>query len=249
MHLWPIAITAFVASGVEAIEATTIVLAVGYAHDWRSALTGAAYATLALIVIVGIGGPLLLAIVPLRVIRIVVGAFLIWFGYGWLRKSILRYAGRMAIHDEGEKFEYKVTALREGRARRSGLAASFSGVFLEGLEVAIIVVTVGSASTLALEYAGAGAAAAAILVVAAGILVRRPFASIPENAMKFVVGAMLVSFGLFWLGEGAGIAWWYEDLSLLLLIAATFVASLLTIAFVRRVGAGDNRPSASAETR
>jgi uncharacterized membrane protein len=249
MHLWPIAITAFIASAVEAIEATTIVLAVGSAHTWRAALSGAVYAGIALVVIVGIGGPLLLAFVPLRVIRIVIGAFLIWFGYGWLRKSILRYAGRIAIHDEGEKFEYRVSALRNERERRSGLAVSFSGVFLEGLEVAIIVVTIGSASSLALDYAAAGAVAAAVLVGIAGFLVRRPFARIPENGMKFVVGAMLVSFGLFWLGEGAGVAWWHDDLSLLLIIAAMFAASFSAIALVRRLSAADSRPSASAGRR
>ena len=240
-HLWAIPTTAFLASTVEAVEAVTIVLAVGYAQNWRTALTGAVYASIALAAVVGIGGPTILHFVPLRMIRIAVGAFLIWFGYGWLRKAVLRFAGRIPLRDENAAFEREVTVLRSAREQRAGLAAAFNGVFLEGLEVAIIVVTVGSASSLALETAAAGALAAFILVVFAAVVVRKPFGRIPENALKFVVGVMLVSFGTFWLGEGLGVAWPYGDAALLIVIAgcaglAILIGLLLRSTATRRSG-------------
>jgi len=234
MHLWALALTAFTASAVEAVEAATIVLAVGYAQSWRSALAGAAYATLALVAIVGIGGPAILYFVPIRIIRIAIGAFLLWFGYGWLRKAVLRYAGRIPLHDENAIFEREVANLRNARQERVGLATAFNGVFLEGLEVVIIVVTVGAASRDTLVAAGAGALAAFVVVAIAAALVRQPFGRIPENTLKFVVGVMLVAFGTFWLGEGLGITWPLGDATLLVLAAAYAILSLLVSRFLAR---------------
>jgi len=234
MSLWPLALTAFLASAVEAIEAVTIVLAVGYAQSWRIALTGAAYASIALAAIVGIGGPAILHFIPITIIRIAIGAFLIWFGYGWLRKAVLRYAGRIPLHDENAIFEREVATLRNAHEARVGLATAFNGVFLEGLEVAIIVLTVGSASKDALVTAAAGALAAFTLVVIAAVLVRHPFERVPENTMKFAVGVMLVAFGTFWLGEGIGITWWYEDAAIPVL-AASYAAVALLVSFSLRL--------------
>jgi uncharacterized membrane protein len=233
-HLWPLALTAFVACSVEAAEAITIVLAVGTAYNWRSALLGALAAVVTLIVLVGAGGAVLLTIIPIRVVRIVVGAFLIYFGYSWLRKSVLRFAGRMTVYDEGAKYEKRVAALRDTRDSRGGLAVAFNGVFLEGLEVAIIVITVGSSSTAALETALGAALVACIIMTGIAALLRKPFSRVPENQLKFVVGTMLVSFGIFWLGEGVGIAWWHDEVSLLVLIVAMFALAFATIAALRR---------------
>ncbi len=233
LHLWALALTAFIASAVEAIEAVTIVLAVGYAQGWKIALTGAAYACVALVAIVGIGGPAILIFVPVRIIRIAIGAFLLWFGYGWLRKAVLRYAGRIALHDENAIFEREVATLRSTHEARVGLATSFNGVFLEGLEVAIIVVTVGSASREALAVAAAGALAAVVAVAIAGVLARKPFGRIPENTMKFVVGVMLVAFGTFWFGEGIGVTWRYGDATLPMLAAGYAALALLVSVFLR----------------
>jgi uncharacterized membrane protein len=188
---------------------------------------------LALVAIVGIGGPAILAFVPVRIIRIVIGAFLLWFGFGWLRKAVLRYAGRIPLHDEQAIFDREVATLRESRERRAGLTMAFNGVFLEGLEVAIIVVTIGSASGRALGVAAFGALAAVIAVSVAALLVRKPFARIPENTMKFIVGVMLVTFGTFWLGEGLGIPWPYGDAVLPGLAALYAVTALLVSLFLR----------------
>lgn len=233
MHLWAVAATAFLASAVEAIEAVTIVLAVGYVQGWRVALTGAAYASIALAAMAGIGGPAILHFVPIRIIRIAMGLFLLWFGWGWLRKAVLRYAGRIPMRDEHAAFERELATLRDAREQRAGLTAAFNGVFVEGLEVAIIVVTVGSASSGALEAAAAGALAAFALVAVAAILVRQPLGRIPENALKFVVGVMLVSFGTFWLGEGLGVMWPYGDAMLPILAAGYAGLALLTSRFLR----------------
>ena len=194
--------------------------------------TLAALATL--IVLVGAGGAVLLTIIPIRIIRIVVGAFLVYFGYGWLRKSVLRFAGRMAVYDEAAKYEHKVAALRDARDARGGLAVAFNGVFLEGLEVAIIVVTIGSSSTAAFEAALSAAVVACILMTVIAALLRKPFSRVPENSLKFVVGTMLVSFGIFWFGGGVGIAWWHDELSLLLLIVAMFGLAFAAILALRR---------------
>ena len=236
MHLWALSLTAFVASAVEGIEAATIVLAVGYAQSWRSALTGALYATLALAAIVGIGGPAIVHFIPIKIIRIAVGAFLVWFGYGWLRKAVLRYAGRIPLHDENALFERNVATLRGASGERAALATAFNGVFLEGLEVVIIVVTVGSASGNALAAAAIGALAALLLVAIATALVRRPFGRIPENTLKFVVGVMLVTFGTFWLGEGLGIEWPLGDATVLLLVAAYAALALLASKLLAKPG-------------
>lgn len=237
MNLWALAATAFLGSAVEAAEAVTIVLAVGTAYDWRSALLGAAYASIALVVLVGVGGAVLLTLIPIRVIQVVVGAFLVWFAYGWLRKSVLRFAGHLARKDEAAAYEHRVTTLRERRHERGGLQVAFSGVFLEGLEVAIIVVTVGSASAAALQVAGIGAIAAVAIVAVVAAMLRTPFSHVPENEMKFVVGTMLATFGIFWFGEGLGVPWWHDELSLAPIAAGVLLATATAVLLLRRARA------------
>jgi uncharacterized membrane protein len=233
MHLLIIGLTALLASAVEAIEAATIVLAVGYASGWRTALAGAAWACAGLALIVGIGGPAILSLVPIRIIRIVVGIFLLWFGYGWLRKAVLRYAGRIPMRDERAAFERKMAAFRVAGAQRTAFAAAFNGVFLEGLEVAIIVVTFGSNSSAALAAAACGAVAAFLIIAVIAIAVRRPLANVPENAMKFAVGVMVVSFGTFWLGEGIGIGWTFGN-AMLPVLAVCYAAAAALISLALR---------------
>ena len=49
----------------------------------------------------------------------------------------------------------------------------------------------------------------------------------PENALKFVVGLMLTSFGIFWTGEGLGVDWPGADLALIGLFAILAVAATI----------------------
>lgn len=226
-----VVIAAFLASTVEFVEAFTIVLVVGVTINWKSSLAGAAAATVALAALVGIFGTALVIFVPIAALRFVVGLLLILFGLKWLKKAILRYAGIKAMHDEEAIYEEEMAAMRARGERPSdkldpfGVATAFKSVLLEGLEVAFIVITFGSAAASStttratgITWAAAGAAGALLLVLSLGALVRAPLQRVPENALKFVVGVMLTSFGTFWGGEGLGIQWPGEDIFLLALV-------------------------------
>jgi uncharacterized membrane protein len=231
-------IAVFLACVVEAVEATTIVLAAGTARDWRSATTGMAAALAVLAVIVAALGPAV-SDVPLRGLRLVVGALLLVFGLQWLRKAILRASGHKARHDEGKIFAEQLAEAAGQPRRRAGLVPdwygftlSFKGVLLEGLEVVFIVLTFGSnARNVGLAAIAAGCAV--ILVAAAGLAIRTPLQRVPENTMKFVVGIMLTAFGTFWGAEGAGAHWPGSDAALLVLIPAIAVFALALVGLLR----------------
>ena len=233
-------LAAFVASGVEMVEALTIVLAVGITRDWRSALWGVAAGVLALAVIVAVLGPAL-TVVPIGALRLVVGWLLVVFGLQWLRKAILRAGGFKALHDEDAIFAREAAAASaagggSGRLGLDGYAfvLSFKGVLLEGLEVAFIVLTFGSShGGSGIALAAAGAAAALVIVVAAGAAARAPLARVPENAMKFAVGVMLTTFGVFWGAEGTGVHWPGGELALLAVLAFVLVLSLALVWVLR----------------
>ncbi len=232
-----LAISVFLASAVEGVEALTIVLAVGVTRSWRSALTGVGAAALVLALLVAALGPAL-ATVPIDALRVVVGALLLVFGLQWLRKSVLRYAGLKAIRDESKEFASETDAARSATRAGSGFdgysfTIAFKGVLLEGLEVAFIVITFG-ASQHRIGLAAAAAGAAVTLVVLAGVAVRRPLARVPENTMKFCVGVMLTSFGIFWGTEGAGASWPGGDGALLALIPGMAIAALAMVRWLRR---------------
>jgi uncharacterized membrane protein len=230
--------SAFLASAVEMVEALTIVLASGLARGWRSSLAGLGAATVALAVIVGALGPAL-TLVPLSALRLVVGALLLAFGLQWLRKAILRASGYKALHDEDAIFAREVegarTAAREQRAGLDwyGFTLSFKGVLLEGLEVAFIVITFGSTQRN-VGLAAAAAGAALVLVASVGLLVRAPLARVPENTMKFAVGVMLTTFGIFWATEGAGAHWPGDDASLPGVLGFVILLSFASVALLRR---------------
>lgn len=226
------------ASAVEAVEALTIVLAVGVTRGWRAALTGVGVAAVALAVVVVALGPALLRI-PIDALRLVVGALLLTFGLQWLRKAILRAGGYKALHDEEAAYRTEVEAARlAGPVVHAGLdwygfILAFKGVFLEGLEVAFIVLTFGSTQgSIPLAAAGAGMAAAAVVLV--GALVHRPLSRVPENTMKFAVGAMLTTFGAFWGAEGAGVTWPGQDLAILGILAFVLIGALGLVALLKQ---------------
>jgi uncharacterized membrane protein len=239
MNVWLVVFTTFLASAVEAVEALTIVLAVGVTHGWKTSLSGAGVAVLALAGTILVGA-IVGAVLPIALVRIVIGAFLVVFGLQWLRKAILRYAGHKAMRNEALAYEREVASLRgeprTNEGRRVAYITAFNGVFLEGMEVALIVITVGASATGALAPAIAGATIAVVVVAFAGYLLRKPFERVPENTMKFVVGIMLVSFGTFWLGEGLGVQWWHDDAAILLIAGACACLCAL-IVFSLRFGA------------
>jgi uncharacterized membrane protein len=233
----------FGASTVEMVEALTIVVAAGVTRGWRSALEGAAAAVVVLAVIVGAVGVPLIHYIPIDALRVVVGALLLVLGLSWLRKSILRASGLKALHDEDVIFAATTAALEAAPStggaspRRDGVgfAVAFKGVFLEGTEVVLIVVSLG-ASQHRLGIAAASAGAAALLVGVVGAVVAKQLSQVPENTIKTVVGIMLTSFGLFWVGEGAGVHWPGSDLAILALIGLFIVVTLGSIRLLRVSG-------------
>ena len=232
-------VSAFLASGVEMVEALTIVLAVGVTRGWRSTLLGVGVATAALAAVVGVLGPAVSAL-PFDVLRVVVGGLLLVFGLQWLRKAILRASGYKALHDEAAIFAAeREEASRQGRDRDGGVdwysfTVSFKGVFLEGLEVAFIVITFGAARSGGVAVAAAAAAAALVVVAVAGVLARAPLSRVPENTLKFAVGILLTTFGTFWAAEGAGARWPGEDAALPAILVLLAVSSFLAVRMLRR---------------
>jgi uncharacterized membrane protein len=228
---------AFLACAVEMVEALTIVLAVGVTRDWRSTLIGVGVAALALAVIVALLGPAL-TLIPIQTLRLIVGALLLVFGLQWLRKAILRSGGYKAMHDEAAIFEREsADALGAPADSRAGLdwyafTVAFKGVLLEGLEVAFIVVTFGSSQGNVPLAAGA-ALAAFVIVATVGVLVRAPLSRVPENTIKFTVGVLLTSFGIFWAGEGIGVDWPGDDLALLGVLAFVSLSSFALVGILR----------------
>jgi uncharacterized membrane protein len=243
-------ISVFLACSVEAVEALTIVLAVGTTRSWSSSLYGVGAALLALAMIVAALGPAISAL-PIDVLRVVVGALLLVFGLQWLRKALLRAAGLRALHDESAAFASESSAARAaGDVRRGPVDAyafllSFKGVLLEGLEVVLIVLSFG-VNVHRVGLAAAAAGVAVLAVVLAGVAVRAPLARVPENTMKLCVGVMLTAFGMFWAGEGAGASWPGGDAALLVIIPTLLLVSLAMVAWLRhspRHGAPVGRPA------
>jgi uncharacterized membrane protein len=246
--------TTFLACFVEMVEATTIVMAMGFTRGWKSALAGTAAALGALVVATLVAGYALATWLPEAALQLLIGGLLLIFGLQWLRKAILRSSGRKAMHDEEEIYREEVEAARAqtrgaGGLDMFGFMVSFKGVFLEGIEVVFIVITFGlNADDVPVAAAGAGAAIVLVLLLA--VLVRKPLAMIPENALKYGVGLMLAAFGTYWAVEGIGVfhsgneslEWPGGDLALLVLIAAWFLLSRALIAALR----GPQAPAAAA---
>jgi uncharacterized membrane protein len=232
-------ITAFLASAVEMVEALTIVLAVGVTRGWRSTLLGVLAALLALAALVGLLGPSIESL-PINDLRLVVGGLLLVFGLQWLRKAILRSSGYKALHDEDEIYaRERAEAERAGGDERAGVdwysfTLSFKGVFLEGLEVAFIVLSFGSSRKGGAGLAAAAAAAALVVVVAVGAVVHAPLSRVPENTLKFGVGLLLTTFGTFWSAEGAGASWPGDDAALPVVLIFYSLVSIAAVRVMRR---------------
>ncbi len=240
MHVALLVLSAFAASLVEMVEALTIILAVGVTRGWRPVVLGTAGALVGLGGLVAVLGPAVNRI-PLHSLRLVVGGLLLVFGLQWLRKAILRAGGLKALHDEDAIYREELQRLRSAGGGRGdvdwyGVTVAFKGVFLEGLEVVFIVLTFG-ATQGHLGAAALAAVAALVVVALAGLVVHRPLSRVPENTLKFGVGIMLTSFGLFWSAEGAGAHWPGNDLFILAVIAATAVVSLTAVAVLRSADA------------
>ncbi len=229
---------AFIASGVEFVEATTIVLAVGVTRGWRAPVIGTLAAVATLAVIIALLGVTIVTVVPEHLLKGIVGALLLLFGLRWLRKAVLRFASIVAVHDEELIYQREVAELRAQGLQRTGFdrigaVVAYKAVLLEGTEVAFIVIAFGAGGGTALTSAIIGAVVAGILVIALGAALRQPLTMVPENWLKFGVGAILSSFGVFWFAEGLGAEWPGDALSLLPILATYLVASAFAVRMLR----------------
>lgn len=222
------AVPAFIGSLVEFVEAYTIVLAIGVTRGWRAPIYGAVAAIATLGVLVAVFGITLVNVIDEHAFQIFVGSLLLLFGLKWIRKAILRYAGIVPLHDEEliyqrEIAELRAQGLQPDRFDWIGFVASYKAMLLEGLEVAFIVIALGAAGGEALLASALGAVVAFLVVTIIGAIVRAPLSRVPENTLKYTVGAMLCTFGVFWAAEGMGVEWPGEALALPVIFAA-FVA-------------------------
>lgn len=241
MSDWSAFLSVFLAATVEWVEAFTIVLAVSLSIGWRAAAGAAAAALVVLAAMTAATGGALRLGLEITWFQGIIGVFLLLFGVRWLAKAIARQAGLKALHDEEAEFAETQTLLRQSDRRAAWLIA-FKGVMLEGLEVWLIVVAL-SVKGNETSLAATGAALAALVVVAvSGFLIRAPLRRVPENAIKFLVGAMIVSFGTFWTLEALGgrkiwpeADWSLVGLMLFYLLAGQMIAFGLRARAVGRI--------------
>jgi uncharacterized membrane protein len=223
-------VTTFLAAAVEVIEMVIIVVGVGSVRGWRSTWLGAA-AGLAVLAAVVLALGTALTRVPIGTLRLAVGSLLLVFGLQWLRKGI----SRVSAH--GFRGMSARSASADGIPGRgvdwTAFVLSFKGVLLEGVEIALIVVSFG-ATAQAFPTAIAGAAAAFVLIAGVGVLARGVVQRIPRSALQLLVGTLLSSFGTFWAVEGLGVAWPAGDAAILALVGWYVVAAAWYIGRLRR---------------
>ena len=227
-------ISVFLATAVEAVEALTIVLAAGTARDWKSAFRGVYSGVALLAIIIAIFGPAI-SRAPISVLRVLVGGLLLTFGLQWLRKAILRASGFKALHDEEKIFQEELQLAKAAQKQsRIGVddwfafTLAFKGVLLEGLEIVFIVLTFGAIQK-DVGLASIAALTAVAITVIAGFIVHKPLSRVPENTMKFIVGIMLTSFGIFWGAEGSGAHWPGDNLAVPVITAGVAIVSFLIV--------------------
>jgi uncharacterized membrane protein len=242
------AVGAALAVALELFEALAIVLAVALTRRAGAALAGALAAAVACALLAVVLGPVLVAQVAGDALRVVVGVALLLFGMEWLRKGVLRLAGRRARSDSFAEFLAEREALDAvppappGRFDWPGFAIAFKGVLLEGVEV-ILIVTVLAARPGGLAPALVGGLAAVVLTLGLGIVLHRPLRRLPESELKYVVGLVLTTFGTFFCAEGLGVEWPLGDAALLIVLAAWLAVSQ---AAVRALAGGRRRAEVPA---
>jgi Ca2+/H+ antiporter, TMEM165/GDT1 family len=239
------ALAAALACGLELLEALAIVLAVALTRRPREALLGAAAAACACGALAAVIGPALASEGAGDALRLIVGTALLLFGLEWLRKGVLRLAGRRSRSDAFAEFVAEREALEAvdapiaGRFDVAGFVIAFKGVLLEGIEVVLIV------SVLAARPSGAapaivGAAVALVVVVGLGVILQRPLRRLPETELKLLVGLVLTTFGTFFAAEGMGVAWPAGDASLLFVLAAWSAVAFALVRALERQGASQD---------
>lgn len=233
------ALAAAVAVAVELLEAMAIVLAVGVTRRWRDAVWGAVAGVLACAVLAAVLGPLLVGL-PRDALKLTIGTLLLLFGLEWLRKGTLRLSGRRRRASSAHEFDETREELEDvplpavGKADWAARIIAFKGVLLEGVEVVVIVAALAARPTGALP-ALVGAAVAAGLVVLGAARLREPLSRLPETELKYGVGVLLTTFGVFFAGEGLRVDWPGGDLALGLIAVVLVGVTQVRIRGLRRL--------------
>jgi uncharacterized membrane protein len=225
--------SAFLTSLVEVVEGLTIVFAISTLKGWMPTFFGAVCALLLLICLILFCGPLLTK-APVHYLQTLVGVLVLLLGMEALRKAILRFAGTSSRDDESIVLNFKNTTFqsnthpRRALSKWAGAAAAFKVVLLEGVEIAFIVAAVGLVNHGHFLSAALGAIASCLLILIVWLCVRKRIAPASDNALTFCVGAILSAFGVLWTGQGIGVWWPSDDISLLSLVCLFFGTALLT---------------------
>jgi uncharacterized membrane protein len=240
---------AALACALELLEALAIVLAVALTRRPREAVLGALAAVVACAALGVVLGPVLIDRIALAPLRLIVGIALLLFGLEWLRKGILRLAGRRSRSDSFAEFVEEQEALEAltlpapGQTDWAGATIAFKGVLLEGVEV-ILIVTALAARPGGRTPALLGAGLAAVATVGLGAALHRPLRRVPESELKYVVGLVLTSFGTFFTAEGLNVHWPLGDAALIVLAGLWLVVSQL---MVRRLARAPADPPAAGD--
>src|SRR5256714_7891958 len=178
--------------GLEMVEALAIVLAVAATRRPRDAVAGALAALVACVALGAVLGPALIGRVAGEPLRLLIGVSLLLFGLEWLRKAILRLAGRRARSSAFAEFVAEREALEAAAAPAPGSpdwparVVAFKGVLLEGIEVVLIVAALGARPGGAAP-AFAGAAVALAATAALGLVLQRPLRRLPATELQTLV--------------------------------------------------------------
>jgi Ca2+/H+ antiporter, TMEM165/GDT1 family len=227
-------IGATLSSGIEFLEIVAIAYALSSTGFRREALLG----SIAGIVGVAVAGALLgpgLVLFPLRWLQVAAGVVLIYFGWKWTKKSIVRrVAGKRAgwIEDPLRNKSLETTSSQAGFSYLNFVVMTKCAA-LETFEVALIVITIGLSSRAWVE-ALSGASIALAITIGLVISLHGYLRRLPDVFIKLGAGLMLLTLGTFWLLEGLGFKWPFGELSALPLFCLFLLSGWIALLVISR---------------
>ncbi|MDB9341620.1 MULTISPECIES: COG4280 domain-containing protein [Cyanophyceae] len=216
---WSIFLAALGSTGIEFLEVVAIAYAIGSSGYVREAIWGSLVGLIVVLAVaIALGNGL--QFLPLQPLQILIGSLLLWFGWGWAKKSVSRLAsGRRAGWIDDQVLEKEGITLDQespGFSKLNFLIMTKS-VALEALEIVVIVITLGLATSAWYE-AIAGTGLALLLSLVMIIFLHQYLLKLPEVLIKLGAGVMLSAMGTFWLGEGIGLEFPFDEFFILILI-------------------------------
>lgn len=231
---WSIFLAALGSTSIEFLEVVAIAYAIGSSGYVKEAIWGSIVGLIAVLsVAIALGNGL--QFLPLHPLQIVIGGLLLWFGWGWVQKSVRRLAtGRRAGWIDDDVLEKEGIILEqesEGFSKLNFLIMTKS-VALEALEIVVIVMTLGLATSAWYEaIAATGLALLLSLVVV--VFLHRYLVQLPEVLIKLGAGIMLSAMGTFWLGEGMGVEFPFDEVSILILMTLYSLTAVISVYWLK----------------